>query len=236
MEYTGKQNLEILEEMAPRYNLFLAKKFSEIFLGLDSNKNKEILDFGAGIGSLAIEMKKLGFSDVHCLEIDEGMLEVIKERGLTTFPSLDSLTTKYSHVYMSNVLEHIEDDLSLLLELSRKALNSAGVLVVYVPAFPFLFSKMDEQVGHFRRYKMGSLRKVVESAGFKVQRAEYVDSLGFVSLLVLKTLLGSKLNLPSSKGLVSIYDKCIFPISRGLDRLGLHHWFGKNLLLVAQQR
>jgi SAM-dependent methyltransferase len=235
-EYIGKSNLEIMEAIAPRYNRFLAKKLTSFFYPQSTIAHEAILDFGAGIGTLAVEIMALGITEVDCLEIDQSMRQIINEKGIRTFSNLETLPKKYSYVYMSNVLEHVEDDVYLLREIASRAMVPGGTLVIFVPAFSILFSKMDEQVGHFRRYHKNSLNRVVKGAGLDVQHQEYVDSLGFLSLLALKAIFGSRLELSSNSQLVRIYDKVIFPISRVLDQLGLRLLFGKNLLLVARKR
>ena len=48
-------------------------------------------------------------------------------------------------IYSFNVLEHIEDDEAVLRDLFRVAAPGAQLLL-YVPAFPVLFSAMDKRV------------------------------------------------------------------------------------------
>jgi hypothetical protein len=233
MDYVGKDNLEIMEEMAPTYNQFLAKKFRKIFLRYGYLPSRHILDFGAGIGSLAVELRNLGMENVHCLEIDLGMQQIMQNRGLVVYPVISKLPEKYSFVYMSNVLEHIDDDESLLSSIRNEVMAKSSVLVIYVPAFPLLFSELDEQVGHYRRYTANTLRSVVKTAGLHIEDCRYVDSLGFMALFFLKFALKRNLSLSSNRLLLRVYDKLIFPLSRTLDHLGLDRFFGKNVLLVA---
>lgn len=71
-----------------------------------------------------------------------------------------------------DVLEHVDDDLGLLLEHLEAAKAGAHVLVS-VPAFQFLWSGHDVFLEHRRRYRLGQLTRVVESAGLTVERASY---------------------------------------------------------------
>jgi hypothetical protein len=235
VDYIGKDNLEIMEEMAPFYNKYLASRFKKIHLRHRGNETSAVLDFGAGIGSLAVELKKIGFTDIDCLEIDQRMHKTILQRGFSAYSSIESLPQTYSFVYMSNVLEHIQNDQQVLREIQTKVLDWNGTLVVYVPAFNLLFSKLDVQVGHFRRYRKSSIVPVIERSGFTVEKCEYVDSIGFITLLILKLFFGKNLSLSQNKKLVGIYDKYFFPVSQVLDRLGLRRVLGKNLLLVAKK-
>lgn len=70
-------------------------------------------------------------------------------------------------VTMFDVLEHVEDDVALLMELRRK-MTPDGVLFISVPAHPWLFGAHDKRVGHYRRYSQHALEKTLRNAGFNV--------------------------------------------------------------------
>ena len=78
---------------------------------------------------------------------------------------------------MLDVLEHVPDDRSLLLQ-SLALLPVGGLLVVTVPADPRLWSQHDVVLGHFRRYTRDSL-----SALWQQQSVELLSLSGFNSLL-----------------------------------------------------
>ncbi|MEI9907395.1 MAG: methyltransferase domain-containing protein [Actinomycetota bacterium] len=142
--------------------LSLAKKMK---LNQQNSKDARVLEFGAGSGFLAnIWREKLGITP-DCCEIDPQLIEAIQARGLTCFTSLSALPKKYEGIYTSNVLEHIESDVEVLKEL-YSALEVNGVIGIYVPAFPALFSGMDVAVGHVRRYRRRELVSKVRAAGF----------------------------------------------------------------------
>jgi len=130
------------------------------------------------------------------------------------------------------VLEHIDDDVGALRDIGR-TLREDGRLLVYVPAFPVLFTPMDQRVGHLRRYRRHDLRAKVDAAGFDVLRNDYVDSLGFLATLVYR-MTGSRSGA-IDRGALRAYDRYVFPMSRRLD-LALRHVIGKNLLLTARKR
>jgi len=232
MDYEGNDELKALEHGAPKYNKFLVTEFAK-YRPYDLN-GEPSLDFGAGIGALSALWQELGHGEIECLEPDTKQTNIIRDRGLVSFQSLDEINKSYRFIFTSNVLEHIEEDYAVLSELVEKALANDGILVVYVPAFQVLFSRMDEKVGHYRRYTKKRLVSVVQKAGLEVILCEYVDSLGFFASLILKFFkLGSD---AATNGLVlKIYDGILFPLSRMIDRLGTKHLFGKNLLLVARK-
>jgi SAM-dependent methyltransferase len=139
---------------------------------------------------------------------------------------------KFKCIYTSNVLEHIDDDLDALIKLGR-LLQPQGKLAIYTPALPFLFSNLDYQAGHFRRYRKQELISKVQLAGFKVEKCFYNDSLGVIASLVLKVVgYRNKFGLGHGKSLI-IYDRFFYPISQVLDALGMRFLGGKNLFLFA---
>lgn len=71
-----------------------------------------------------------------------------------------------------DVLEHVDDDRGLLKEHLDSAKPGTHALIS-VPAFQFLWSGHDVFLEHRRRYRLGQLKAVVESAGLQVLRASY---------------------------------------------------------------
>jgi SAM-dependent methyltransferase len=75
-----------------------------------------------------------------------------------------------------NVLEHIEDDTSALVQVCR-ILRPGGVAYVEVPAGAWLYDIYDEMLRHHRRYRASELAKVAQRAGLRV---EWLSHLGFL--------------------------------------------------------
>jgi hypothetical protein len=75
---------------------------------------------------------------------------------------------------MLDMVEHVEDDEGLL-RAGLGLLNDGGHVLIAVPAFPFLWSTIDEILHHKRRYTRGSLRRVVENAGFTVEHLTFFN-------------------------------------------------------------
>lgn len=226
--YAGGDGLWASEKYLVNYNQDLIRKLTK-----HQNQSEDVLEFGAGIGTLAdLWHKKTGIKP-KCVEIDPEQLRIIKIRGFDCYENLDVITRKFDLIYTSNVLEHIQDDRAVLRELYSK-LKNGGSLVIYVPAFPILYSAIDEKVGHFRRYHKRDLLEKLKTAGFAVTSSHYSDSLGFFVWLYIKFRGYSSVNEHSKARY--IYDKILFPLSKGLDILGLRFAFGKNLLVYAKKK
>ncbi len=162
-------------------------------------RDGRILDFGAGIGLFADMLRDRDYR-VSCLEVDPEMAHGLEQQGFETVRSLGELAdASIDFLYSLNVLEHIDDDVAALPALAPK-LRSGGRCLFYVPAFLVLFSAMDRLVGHHRRYTAASLTRSVESAGLRVGRVEYADSLGFPASLAYRIVGGDGVLNPSSVG------------------------------------
>ena len=89
-----------------------------------------------------------------------------------------------------------------------------------------LYTSFDAQVGHYRRYSLGDLRKKLFQANYTILNYEFVDSLGFFAWIFLKfnnifrITKASQTNRISHKSFI-IYDRYFYPISKLLDSLGL---------------
>lgn len=221
--YSGTDNLEIMAE-ARNYNAFLAALVMQHI-----GKKSRVMDFGAGLGTFAAALGRFGIRPV-CLEPDPGQAAAIAGKGFEVFRTLEEIPAcSIDAVYSLNVLEHIADERKILIELHRR-LRPGGVLLVYVPAFPVLYSSMDRKVGHYRRYRLNALADLMEQAGFRVRKARYADSLGFLAALVYKWF-GNECGTLDRSALIA-FDRYVFPLSRQLDRV-FSRFCGKNAWVVA---
>lgn len=224
--YTGVDNLEVMQE-AVNYNRFLLETVRK-----HAPAGGKVLDFGAGAGQFATPLKQLGM-DVTALEPDQVLQQRLRAQGLHAVGSADEVPDgSLDFIYTLNVLEHIEDDAQALRQLYAK-LAPGGRLLVYVPAFPVLYTSMDAKVGHVRRYRKESLRAAVTAGGFIIDRVGYVDSLGFPATLAFKWIGNDSGDV--NRTALKLYDRAVLPLSLALD-LVTRQWFGKNLLLLAHKR
>jgi SAM-dependent methyltransferase len=223
--YSGVDNLEIMAE-AVNYNAFL--------LGLvtaQARPHDQILDFGAGTGVLMRPLAAAGYH-VSCIEPDEQLRARLQADGLRAYATIEAVPAQsFDLIYTFNVLEHILDDADAARSL-RERLKPGGRLVVYVPAFPILYSALDRKVGHFRRYRHAGLAALLRQAGLRIERIAYQDCLGFAATLLFK-LAGNDTGTINRRALL-LFDRCVFPLSRFLDHF-TGRWIGKNLLAVARR-
>lgn len=227
-KYSAKDNLDAMKHAINYNNMLLSK-----ILNNKPDCSGPILDFGAGSGQFA-EMIRVECKAPICIEKDTDFLLSLTARGFHTFKDLSAIESHtISYVYSLNCLEHIEHDQASIREIYR-VLKPGGKGFIYVPAIQYLYSAMDSYVGHYRRYGKRDLKLKFEGAGFKINRIEYVDSLGVLASLYLKYVAppgtGGALN-PTA---VSFYDRIVFPISQKADIL-FRYIIGKNLLLIVSK-
>jgi len=221
--YSGTDVLEIMAATR-NYNAYL---LGEVI----RHAADTVVDFGAGTGTFATWMRDRGY-DVVCIEPDERQRHLLDQKGFATFPGSAAVASEpVSYAYSVNVLEHVADDAEAARSLFR-VLRPGGRCFLYVPAFQFLYSSFDRRVGHLRRYRKGPLTSMLRQTGFVVERAEYVDCLGFVAALAFKAAASKDGRLNPTA--VQIFDRFVFPLSRWADRAaaGL---FGKNIVMVVKK-
>ena len=222
------RELEIIAEM-PRFYDWITDMIRPHVGG-------QVVEIGAGIGSLSERL--LPLSDDLCLvEPSTYTTSVLQQwfGGRDDVFIHNSSVENYleaSHrgrcntVVMVNVLEHIKDDAAVLASV-RELLEKGGKLAVFVPALPFLYSKLDEVVGHYRRHLRQDLSALLE-----VIDICYMDILGILPWWLVMTLLG---NTTFNRRQVKLYDTVGVPLIRAIEGL-FKPGVGKNVLAVAERR
>lgn len=223
--YSGHENLLAMQH-AHNYNRFLQKIIRRYGEG-----SATVIDFGAGVGALSEGVRGWA-KHLICVEPDPKQMTILRVAGFEAIPDISSLPdTSIGYVFSVNVLEHIDKDTEVLAAIFRK-LQPGGRLLIYVPALQWLFTSMDKEVGHVRRYSRTELNHKLSVAGYSVTHSVYVDSLGVLATLAYKWLGNKqgKLNVRALK----VYDRVFFPLSRALD-VFFGMWLGKNLLVVCEK-
>jgi SAM-dependent methyltransferase len=87
-----------------------------------------------------------------------------------------------------DVIEHLDDDVAGLREM-RRVLCRDGRLLLFVPAFMFLWGVQDDVSNHRRRYTLPKLLSAVEEAGFSVDLASYANISFFLPVLAVRSVM-----------------------------------------------
>jgi hypothetical protein len=231
--YAGARELGLSEIGLKTYTKAVSR---ELFRPYGQNKPCGlVVDFGAGMGQLASLFEQKYSTAPLCVEIDPDLESNLKRHGFPVVSSLEQTQRSSVYfVYSSNVLEHIEDDVSILSEFSR-VLQVGSFLALFVPALPSLYSQFDSNVGHYRRYKKTELRSKVIQAGFEIESIRYFDCIGVFPWALMKWFkVGTNTKLGVTL-LMHLYDKFVFPLSFLFDKLGMSRVIGKNLVVIARK-
>jgi SAM-dependent methyltransferase len=202
-----------------------------------------ILEIGSGLGNIS-KYFILNGDTITLSDIDEYYVDFLKKEfqrfpNVKGYLSIDlqkkdfkmsypGLAENFDSVFLLNVLEHLEDD-SYAIQNCRYMLKKNGILIILVPAYSFLFSEMDKQLNHYRRYTAKKLADKIRKEGFEVQKSFYFNAMGITAWLYGKLM--KHKSLPH--GEMKFYNKLV-PIGKVLDKLFFNK-IGLSAIAVAKK-
>jgi 2-polyprenyl-3-methyl-5-hydroxy-6-metoxy-1,4-benzoquinol methylase len=130
-----------------------------------------------------------------------------------------------------NVLEHIADDVGTLRAMAS-ILPRGGRIVLLVPAFPSLYGPIDRDLGHYRRYRRGSLGRVAEAAGLAVRKLHYMNTAGFFAWWANSHIFRRR---EQSARQIAFFDDVVVPVMSRVEDL-VRPPFGQSLFAVLEKR
>ena len=154
-------------------------------------KTERILDVGCGTGA---NLKMLAaFGKAEGVDISPQAVDFCHERGLDSvklgaIEQLPYENNSFDLVTALDVIEHLDDDAAGLREM-RRVLRRDGRVLLFVPAFMFLWGVQDDVSHHRRRYTMRQLKERVRAAGFEIERATFANITFFLPTLVGRVLM-----------------------------------------------
>lgn len=179
----------------------------------------KILDVGCAGGALIRNLHGAGYADVAGIDISDRAVARCRSLGLDQVSRADAARLQFGDaefdaVIASDILEHLPDERQALAEW-RRVLKPNGLLLVFVPAFRFLWSRRDDANHHYRRYQRATLDAAVIGAGFTKERSSYWNCALFGPVAAVLTL--SRL-MPTAPGDV-ILRLPPRPLNAALERL-----------------
>jgi len=201
---------------------------------------RSFLEIGCGSGLVLLSLRatfpglKLVGSDV----LYEGLALGRRVPGVTLF-QMDARCIPFENEFdvigAFDLLEHIEEDETVLRQMYRATKSGGGILVT-VPQHKWLWRPWDVLSGHRRRYFRKELVQKVEQAGFCI-----IHCTSFVSfllpLILLVRLFEKKTRDPAMElkinPLLSVFLEKALTLERLLIRFGISFPAGASLLIIA---
>jgi SAM-dependent methyltransferase len=215
---------------AKNYRVAIAKLFFPYLQG-------DILEIGAGVGQMLADVTRICQpSSVTAVEPDANFVAQLKSNlpeAQVIHGTVDDLPpgVTFGGVLSVNVLEHIAHDTDHLCTWRNRLKPEAGHLCVLVPARPELYSPIDKDFGHFRRYTKNDLQQKMLSAGYRDIRVSYYNFIGYFAWLLNFKLMAKRGFDPVS---VRIFDRWIFPPFNNLERAIGRIPLGQSLVAIAR--
>lgn len=142
--------------------------FSEIFKKLPEKDIQSIADIGCGEGSnLHFLKSQFPKANLFGFDISNTAIETAKTYIDAKFSLLNIQSEipsqKFDLVFCSDVVEHLEDDVSAIKNIRQ--ITNGYTLIATVQG---QMRPNEKSIGHIRNYKYGELRRKVEEANFEV--------------------------------------------------------------------
>lgn len=231
-EQTNTLTLLLLEG-ADAYHRWIFERMRPFLKG-------KVLEVGCGIGNLTGLLLHQG--KVLATDVNEHYLEIVREKykghpnligtllwDIRSDPS-DELRQTFDAVVCSNVLEHIDDDLTVLRHF-HQLLSRKGRLILLVPALKWLFNELDKDLGHFRRYSRKELVSKIEQSHFRILDLTYFNLFGILGWFFNGTILRRRM-LPRNQ--VKAFNRLV-PLFKYLGKI-TPNWVGQSIIVVGEKR
>jgi len=180
---------------------FLARRDMLRRLLKDVKPNARIADIGSSGGVLIKFLQERGFTNVFGIDNSFDAALACQQKGIdwtcvmdSEFPAFRDAT--FDVVIASDVLEHMQKDGEAIAAWQR-ILKPKGRLIIFVPAFPILWSSHDEVNHHYRRYTKRSLQTLLEKAGYDIIRCSYWNCVLFLPVFLWRMF--EKMRPPTKK-------------------------------------
>ena len=137
------------------------------------DRQSAILEIGCSGGPFLRQLRDCGYSRLTGIDISPEAIALCRESNLDDVRVMDAQQpdlppASYDVITASDVLEHLADA-PRALAAWHQLLRPGGTLVVFVPAFMFLWGGHDRVNHHFHRYRAAELAGLLQSAGFEIR-------------------------------------------------------------------
>lgn len=214
-------------------------------LNIPLDQKAAAVDVGCGLAIVKKQFEEATPWVIDGFDVDYSSLNraVVHTGQLYYYDILEKkkeFTEKYDYLFLFDVLEHIAKPVEFL-EACRFHLKKGGLIILNVPAMPWLYSAYDEANGHVKRYKESQLIDELQQADFLIERTTYWG-LFMIPVVYLRKLLSSK---NKSRGQIiaegfqvrnQTINKVLYGLCRLEKRLFLNPPGGTSLIAIARKK
>jgi len=150
-----------------------------------------VLDAGCGAGFNLLHFEKAGHS-IFGFDYAREAVAAVQRRGFgklarASITEIPYPSDTFDLAYSFEVIDEVSDSDRAIRELYR-VLKPGGSLLLRLPAFDWLRSSHDADIGTLHRYTLGEIEEKLRLAGFHIRRSTYANSLLFPVVVVRRFL------------------------------------------------
>jgi SAM-dependent methyltransferase len=198
----------------------------------------KVMEIGAGIGNMTIQLQPR--ERYLATDRDDLYLDVLKNMAIrrtnleaarvdaAVAEHFEPFKEQIDTIVCLNVLEHIPQNMEALKNFYN-VLEPGGRVIILVPQGQWLYSPLDKELEHVKRYSRKQLEKELTDAGFKIEETFSFNRMGvvgwFLNGVILRRKRMAKYQLKMYNSLVWFF-KIIDPILP---------WHGLSVVSVARK-
>lgn len=216
----GIHTLQVISK-AGRFNRWMYDEINHFLKG-------EVLEIGSGIGNISQLAVDDGYN-ITLSDYNPVYCELLKKKfsareNVKAVLEIDLLHPRFEDHYMKlkesfdsifllNVIEHLEEDARALRNCNY-LLKPSGHLIVLTPAYQWLYSRLDKELGHFKRYRLKEMQKLLLQESFSLLKGHYFNFTGIPGWLLF-----GKIFMRKSLGTEMSAFNAIVPFAKLIDKI-----------------
>jgi len=228
----------VVEETLSKMNAL--EKFNQyLFDSISKWCGSKILEAGAGTGNITRFLLAKG--EVMATDCNPDSVERLNSQ-FGAYDGFDAVTWDvaeeppegmighgYDTIVCLNVLEHVDNHEQALINMRRILETRQGRLLLLVPSYQQLYSDLDRNLGHFRRYEAAELRELLERTGWEVEESFRLNMAGVLGWFINGPVL-KRQRLPA--GQLGLYE-LLSPVLLGFEKRLPKRPLGLSIVCVA---
>ncbi len=158
------------------------------------DRNARILDIGLSSGLMLEELRDIGFKpeNLYGVDISDKAIANCQSNGFSNTFVMDAHNLTFEKesfdlIIASDCLEHLERDEEALANW-HSILKPRGQIIIFVPAYQFLWSSHDDVNFHYRRYTRSELSAKMKAKNFNIQKSGYWNVLLFLPIAAVRLI------------------------------------------------